>query len=266
MIRFAKGHGYGNDFLYVPADDVPAADEAALARQMCDRRLGIGADGLILYRTSADGVSMRLFNADGSRAEVSGNGVRGLAALLADSDADVRTTISVQTEGGLKVLQRTARDGIRQTFRAAMGLPRDIGRETLTVGGQPLEVVILSIGNPQAVVLGPLPDEATFMRLGAALEFHERFPERTNVEFVDVRGPADVHIRIWERGVGPSVSSGTGSCGSLVAAAAYGGAARSAQVTAEGGTQLVEWLDDSVYLTGWAEVVCAGNWLRPVPR
>lgn len=266
MIRFAKAHGYGNDFLYVPMDDATGVDEPELARQMCDRRHGIGADGLIVYR-QAQGVGwMRLFNADGSRAEVSGNGVRGLAALLTETESAVTLAVTIHTEGGIKHLQRTARAGSRQTFRASMGLPRDIGKEILQVGGESLEVIILNIGNPQAIVLGPLPDEETFTRLGAALEFHPRFPDRTNVEFVEVKGPSEVQIRIWERGVGPSVSSGTGSCASLVAAAQFGGVARVANVVAEGGTQLVEWLDDNVYLTGWAEVVCAGTWMREPPH
>lgn len=263
MIRFAKAHGYGNDFLYVPIDAAHGVDEPELARQMCDRRFGIGADGLVLYRPTDQGATMRLFNADGSRAEVSGNGVRGLAALLSQDGREQRLVI--ETEGGTKMLSPAGRDGTRQTFRAAMGLPRDIGRESIVVGDETVEVVVLNIGNPQAVILGPLPDDATFKRLGAALEFHPRFPDRTNVEFVEVESPTLVRIKIWERGVGPSVSSGTGSCASLVAAASYGGVSRTAHVAAEGGTQLVEWLDDSVYLTGWAEVVCEGDWLRELP-
>jgi diaminopimelate epimerase len=265
MIRFAKAHGYGNDFLYVLIDAVTGVDEPELARQMCDRRFGIGADGLVLYRPAADGAVMRLFNADGSRAEVSGNGLRGLAALLSN-DRQQPVPLTIETEGGTKRLAPTGQDGTRQTFRAAMGLPRDIGRETIVVGDEAIDLVVLNIGNPQAVVLGPLPNESTFLRLGAALEFHPRFPDRTNVEFVEVEGPTSIRIKIWERGVGPSVSSGTGSCASLVAAASFGGVSRTAHVVAEGGTQLVEWLDDSVYLTGWAEVVCVGDWLRELPR
>src|SRR5581483_8263461 len=110
-------------------------------------------------------------------------------------------------------------------------------------------------GNPQCVVLGPLPDAARFERLGPAIERHPMFPERTNVEFAHVESPSSVRILIWERGVGPTSSSGTGSCASLIAAAAFGGADRDATVIAPGGRQRVEWRDDSVYLTGWAEVI-----------
>ena len=120
----------------------------------------------------------------------------------------------------------------------------------------------MTFGNPQCVALGPLPDEARFNRLGPALEHHEIFPARSNVEFAQVESPDAVRILIWERGVGPTTSSGTGSCASLIAAAAYGGAGRDATVIAPGGQQRVEWRDDSVYLTGWAEVVVEGDWLR----
>jgi diaminopimelate epimerase len=119
----------------------------------------------------------------------------------------------------------------------------------------------MNFGNPQCVALGPLPDEARFQRLGPAIEHHELFPARTNVEFVAVDDAATIRILIWERGVGPTMSSGTGSCASLIAAAAYGGAARDAQVIAPGGAQRVSWREDSVYLTGWAEILFDGVWL-----
>jgi len=120
----------------------------------------------------------------------------------------------------------------------------------------------MSFGNPQCVVLGPLPDEARFSRLGPALEHHAIFPARSNVEFAHVEAPDRVRILIWERGVGPTTSSGTGSCASLIAAAAFGGAARDATVIAPGGQQRVEWRDEAVYLTGWAEILFEGEWLR----
>ena len=124
------------------------------------------------------------------------------------------------------------------------------------------DTVVLSMGNPQCILLDRLPDAERFLRLGAALERHPRFAEGTNVAFVQVDEPTTVRIAIWERGVGPTTSSGTGSCASLVAAAAFGGAARNADVIAPGGRQRVEWLEDNVYLTGWAEVLFDGDWLQ----
>lgn len=265
-MRFAKAHAYGNDFLYIRGNAVAAGVALdTLARELCDRHTGIGADGLMLYEPTPDGASMRLLNADGSRSEVSGNGVRGLAALLLRDDDRSDVPITIHSEGGIKRLIRTGREGSRQTFRAAMGLPADLREVDVTAAGESIRLAVMTFGNPQCVALGPLPDDERFHRLGPALEHHQMFPARSNVEFALVEAPDRVRILIWERGVGPTMSSGTGSCASLIAAAAYGGAARDAQVVAPGGTQRVEWRDDSVYLTGWAEVVVDGEWLRPAP-
>ena len=270
MLRFLKAHAYGNDFLYVRRDAVGGVALDALAREVCERHTGIGADGLIVYEPTPDGAAMDLFNADGSRSEVSGNGVRGLAAILLRHERQPGTApgtevVTIHTAGGVKRLTRTDRSGSRQTFRAAMGLPEGLRQIPISVAGESLQAAVMMFGNPQCVVLGPLPDEDRFRRLGPALEWHPMFPDRTNVEFAMVERPGAVQILIWERGVGPTTSSGTGSCASLIAAAAFGGAARDATVTAPGGSQRVEWRDDNVYLTGWAEVLVDGEWLRAEP-
>src|SRR5438874_4116309 len=260
-MRFSKAHAYGNDFLYVQAADVAGRAPDALARELCDRHTGAGADGLIVWERAAGGASMRLFNADGSRSEVSGNGVRGLAALLLRENPSTEDVeITIHSEGGVKHLVRTGRAGSRQTFRAAMGLPADLRQADVTAAGESLRIAVMTFGNPQCVALGTLPDRARFERLGPALERHEMFPDRTNVEFAHVEAPDVVRIVIWERGVGPTTSSGTGSCAALIAAAAFGGASRDAEVIAPGGRQRVEWRDDSVYLTGWAEVLYDATW------
>jgi len=175
-MKFSKAHAYGNDFLYVRAEDAAGRPHDALARELCDRHKGIGADGLIIYASEPDGASMRLFNADGSHSEVSGNGVRGLAALVLRHDLRPDRSITIHSEGGVKQLVRTAVEGTRQTFRAAMGSPVDLRQETLAVQGERVHLATMTFGNPQAVVLGPLPDEARFQRLGPALEHHDRFP------------------------------------------------------------------------------------------
>jgi diaminopimelate epimerase len=262
MIKFAKGHAYGNDFLYVLKRDIDGVALGRFAKDICDRHAGVGADGLIVYEQTAAGASMQLFNADGSRAEVSGNGVRALGALLSRADHRSRAELVIETEGGTKHLTRTSTDGTRQTFRASMGAPSHLRRTSMILGNESIELVTLNMGNPQAIILGPLPDDSRFQRVGSALERHPSFPEGTNVEFAVVEAPDRVRIRIWERGVGPTTSSGTGSCASLVAAAAYGGAGREAEVIAPGGSQRVEWREDAVYLTGWAEILCEGTWLR----
>ena len=262
MLPFIKAHAYGNDFLYVPEDQVARGDVAKWARRVCDRHRGIGADGLILYRLSADGAVMRLLNADGSPAEMSGNGLRGLAAILM-RDREGRgdsgqPSVAIDTTAGPRHLTLVGREDGRYVFAAEMGAPLDVHQRTLRAGGETLTVSVLSIGNPQCVILGPLPDDERFERLGPAIERHEAFPHGTNVEFASVETPHRVRIRIWERGVGPTESSGTGSCAAAIAAAAHGGAARTLEVIAPGGTQTVEWHDDGVRLTGWAEILCEG--------
>jgi diaminopimelate epimerase len=264
-MRFVKAHAYGNDFLFVKKSDVGRTSLASLARQLCDRHMGIGADGLAVYEEAGADVRTRLFNANGSQAEVSGNGVRALAALLLREDARPNAEVTVHTDAGPKRLTRLRQDGARQLFRAAMGLPTELRQVRVEIAGDAVPLVVLNMGNPQCVVLGPLPDDRRFRHLGSGLERHSMFPTGTNVEFVQVESPDRVRILIWERGVGPTASSGTGSCAALVAAASYGGAAREADVIAPGGRQRVEWRDDSVYLTGWAEVLCVGEWLRPLP-
>jgi diaminopimelate epimerase len=280
MLSVAKAHAYGNDFLFVPHDQAEGLDAHALARQMCARHTGIGGDGLILYTIAPDGTAqMRLYNADGSPSELSGNGLRCLAALVLhlrhttspDEDAPP-TQVRVDTDAGWKTLTLVARTGRRYTFRAAMGQPSNIARETLRVCGEPLIVTTLEVGNPQCVALvEELPDHARFHRFGPALAKHSRFIAGTNVEFAKVEAVNRVRILIWERGVGPTSASGTGACAAAVAAIAHGGAARDVDVIAPGGTQRVEWRDDGIYLTGWAEVVFEGQWIphadaAPGPR
>jgi len=266
MITFAKAHAYGNDFVYVRSSDVEGAVLAALARELCDRHTGVGADGLIVYESHFAAASMQLFNADGSRAEVSGNGVRALGALLLKDDDRPDAELAVRTNAGVRRLARVGRDGIRQTFRAFMGQPAEVRTlPPVEVAGETLRPTVLTMGNPHCVLVGPLPDRARFERLGAALERHDLFPNSTNVEFVEVSAPDHLRVLIWERGVGPTSSSGTGSCAALVAAASIGSAAREAEVSAPGGTQHVEWQTDGVYLTGWAEVLFVGEWFRSLP-
>jgi diaminopimelate epimerase len=259
-VRVSKAHAYGNDFLFVPAADA-GSEPASLARAMCHRHHGIGADGLIVYNLRARGATMQLFNADGSASELSGNGLRCLAALVVRTELlPPGTTVTIDTAAGPKTLELLAREGERYMFRAAMGRPEDVKQVEIAVDGEAVTASVLRMGNPQCVVLGPLPDDERFHRIGPALSTHSMFPKGTNVEFAHIEAPDRVRILIWERGVGPTTSSGTGSSASAVAAAAHGGAARTIDVVAPGGSQRVEWRDDGVYLIGWADVVLEGHW------
>jgi len=265
-MQIAKAHAYGNDFLYVEAQDVEGRDLPALARRLCVRHTGAGADGLIIYEPTPLGARMELFNADGSLAEISGNGLRGLAALVVHRRGNPEQVIpgaevAIETVAGPRTLTLVHREGSRCTFRADMGAPEELDRIALDAGGEVVTASVLSMGNPQCVVLGPLPSDERFERLGPAIERHPRFPRGTNVEFAEIVAPAHVRIRIWERGVGATASSGTGTCAAAVAAIAHGGAAPALTVSAPGGDQLVEWQGGPVTLVGWAEVVWQGTWV-----
>jgi diaminopimelate epimerase len=264
QVRVTKAHAYGNDFLFVPRNHAQG-EVPALARMLCDRHQGIGGDGLIVYEERPHGATMRLLNADGSPSELSGNGLRCLAALIAREQRLGRGAIvQVSTDAGEKTLELLERDGQRYTFRAALGHPENVRQEQIPVLGETINASVLRMGNPQCVILGELPRADRFNRLGPALATHAFFPAGTNVEFAHIETPTRLRILIWERGVGPTLASGTGASASAVAAAAHGGAARDVEVISPGGTQRVEWRGDGVYLTGWAELVFHGEWIREV--
>jgi diaminopimelate epimerase len=190
--------------------------------------------------------------------------VRGLAAILA-RDLGLGTggePIVVHADSGRKVLSLLGREGDQRfLFRANMGRVEDLRSVTLDVAGERTQATRLWMGNPQCVILAEL-DEARLHRLGPALQQHPAFPEGVNVEIAQAEGDRLVRILIWERGVGPTRSSGTGSCAAAVAAAHAGLTGRDVEVVAPGGSQRVEWHDDGVWLTGWAEILLDGHWLR----
>lgn len=266
-VQVAKAHAYGNDFLFVPMEQVEGLRLDHLSQRLCERHRGVGGDGVIYYAVAPDGTAqMKLINADGSLSELSGNGLRCLAALVLHQREAANMPpvhdVRVATDAGWKTLTLIGWQGSRYTFRAAMGQPERIARETLDVNGESIAVTTLAVGNPQCVQLvSELPSRERFNVLGPALSTHRRFPRGTNVEFAAVEAADRVRILIWERGVGPTEASGTGACASAIAAAAHGGASRDVEVIAPGGSQRVEWRDDGIYLTGWAEVVFDGRWV-----
>jgi diaminopimelate epimerase len=256
-LNIVKAHAFGNDFILLDESQLePGVDRRALAVSLCERHRGPGADGLIVYTPTPDGATMRLLNADGSRSEVSGNGVRCLAASLAEARgaSPGQATMAIETEAGTKRLELLARDGGRWTFRAAMGEPDGITDVDLHVAGTDVTAVTMKVGNPQCVVLGEVSQQR-LQTIAAGLAVHEHFPEGTNVELAEVVSPHRVRILIWERGVGPTEASGTGACAAAVAAIARGGAARDVQIESPGGVQRVEWTAEGLFLTGWAEII-----------
>ena len=255
-MKLIKSHAFGNDFLLVDRRDVADhRDHPALARAVCDRHRGIGADGLMIYDAAPDVVSMRLLNADGSPSEISGNGVRCLAAWIAASRGlRPGASIDIDTDAGVKVLHLLESSGHTYGFRAEMGHPEQIEQVSLSVGAQTVDAITLRVGNPQCVVLGEVTEQR-LRSVAAPLAVHPHFPQGTNVELATVDVPDRVRILIWERGVGPTEASGTGACAAAVAAIRFGGASRDVQVVSPGGTQRVEWTDEGLYLIGSAVLI-----------
>jgi diaminopimelate epimerase len=254
-IPFIKAHGAGNDFLLTWADRVTADDLPAIARAICNRHTGIGADGWILIRDT----SIRLFNADGSEAEISGNGTRCAAAVLIVSGR-AASEVTISTGAGPKNLRLMERSGRHFLFEMDMGRP--VFREhqvhfLLPLRSGAREVTILDVGNPQcaAFVTQFPPDWDT---IAAEMEAHPHFPKRTNVSFVRSIDEHTIEARFYERGVGVTLSSGTGSTGAAVAAILRKVAVSPVRVLTGGDPLEVRW-GDSVYLTGPAEIIGTGE-------
>jgi diaminopimelate epimerase len=256
-IPFTKAHGAGNDFLLSQADQVPPGDFAAMARAICNRHTGIGADGWILIR----GATIRLFNSDGSEAGISGNGTRCAAAVLLSDSAAEQPEVIITTGAGPKRLRLVERNGRRFVFEMDMGRPvfyQHQIRFLLPLAGGTREVTILDVGNPQcAVFVDQFP--ADWESVGAGIERHPHFPQRTNVSFVRSVDRHTIEARFYERGAGVTLSSGTGSTGAAVAAILRNVAASPVTILTPAGEPLTLRWDDSVYLSGPAEIVGSGE-------
>jgi diaminopimelate epimerase len=277
-VPFAKAHGLGNDFILI--DEAHCPPEAApWARRLCDRHAGIGGDGVLVYRVKKEKVAigMRLINADGSDAEISGNGVRCLAAFAVRKGWMPPRHV-VETVVGPRDVEVAALGGSR--FRVATDLgpaildshriPVTLDPPTETVvdhplqaAGRPVSVTATSLGNPHcAVFLGAVADDETIAALGPALESHPFFPRKTNVEFVTVKARDALRVRFWERGVGPTRASGTGAASAAVAAMLKGLTGRRVDVECDGGVLEVEWPEGGmVRQVGEVEVLFEGEWL-----
>ena len=262
-IPFVKAHACGNDFLIVEESDADQ-NHRELARRLCKRNTSVGADGIEFLHRRADGsYFLRLINADGSEAELSGNGTRCVAAWLAYSE-QVREVV-LHTHGGPRACSVVRADGTRFEIESEMGVPRAVERtiELPTMGA--VIGVEVNIGNPHFVVFVDddrfEADGRSWQHVGEAICTSPLFPNGTNVEFVHRVSKNKIEIRIYERGVGPTSSSGTGTCASATAAIAMHGAARQLTVDAPGGSQQVVWPADNavMQLTGPAEIICWGG-------
>ncbi len=263
-ISFVKAHACGNDFLVVE-ESAAAQRHAALARLLCARHTGVGADGIEFLDRRGDGsLFLRLFNADGSEAELSGNGTRCVAAWLAMSEG--REAVEFGTHGGVRRCRVVSREGGAWSIESAMGVPR-VMRRSIRIEGvaDVIEGAMVNVGNPHFVVFPEQEDfgshRMTWEALGARVSGDPMFRFGTNVEFVRVLGPEEIAFRIFERGCGPTMSSGTGTCAAAAAAMVVRGTARALTAAAPGGVQQVQWRENAaeMLLTGPAEIVCTGE-------
>lgn len=273
-LPFTKMHGIGNDYVYVDAFKQRVADPAAVARQVSPRHTGVGADGLILIAPStiAD-CRMEMYNADGSRSEMCGNGIRCVAKYAYDHGLTRANPMRVETDAGIKTLVLEVRNGRVERATVDMGAPILDGPRIpvaaegrvidapLEVAGQIYRVTCVSMGNPHCVTF---VDEVAPLKLdeiGPRFEHHAFFPRRVNTEFVRVDGPRELTMRVWERGSGETAACGTGACAVLVAAVLNEHCEREATVHLPGGDLRIEWraADDHVYMTGSATEVFSGE-------
>ena len=275
-MRFTKMHGLGNDYVYVNGFDEQVDDPAALARAVSDRHFGIGGDGLILILPSnkAD-CRMRMFNADGSEAQMCGNGIRCVAKYVYDHDIARRTTLNVETLAGILNLDLFVAKGGVERVRVKMGEPRlqrsqipmqgapgEVINEPLRVDGATFDVTAVSMGNPHCVVFVADADGFDVARWGPHFEHHDVFPEGVNTEFIQVHDRESFSMRVWERGSGETLACGTGASAAAVACHLNGRTDRRVTAHLLGGPLELEWQasDNQVLMTGPAVEVFSGEW------
>lgn len=276
-MKFTKMQGIGNDYVYVNCLQETIENPSELAKKISDRHYGVGSDGLIMINPSdkAD-FEMEMYNADGSRGEMCGNGIRCVAKYVYDYGLTDKTSISVETLAGIKYLDLTVEDGKVVLVKVDMGKPmlrpeevpvvsekEEVIDEPITVDGQEYRMTCVSMGNPHAVVfIDQDVKEFPLETVGVKFENHERFPKRVNTEFVNVLDCHTAQMRVWERGSGETLACGTGACAVAVACALNGLTEDEVTVKLLGGDLQIKWdrEKNTVYMTGSAEVVFDGEW------
>jgi diaminopimelate epimerase len=270
LIPFTKAHACGNDFLIVREEVTAGIDHAELARRLCERNTGVGADGLELFAwTGPQSARIRLYNADGSIAEISGNGTRCVAVYMAHArDSKPGDRLEIETDAGLRIchVDSITSSGIFSAdVTTGMGAPLFASRTVTIPGGVQIAGADVSTGNPHFVIVVDnsdfTVDRQRWQSIGQQIGMHPDFPYGTNVEFVRIIDENEIEIRIFERGVGPTNSSGTGSAASATSAIALHKCASPLQVVAPGGAQTVEWngTGTELFLTGPAALIAHGE-------
>ena len=275
-MHFVKVQGLGNDFVVVNAmtENLPAG-LPELARRVCDRYFGIGADGLVLlHKSDVADLRMQIINSDGSEAEMCGNAIRCVAKYAYEQKLITKTKIQVETLAGIKIPELILENGAVKYVRVDMGEPileraeipmlGSAGRvlaEALEVGSEIFKVTAVSMGNPHCLIF--VDELASFpvATIGPQIEIHSVFPRKTNVEFIEVLNRQEVRMKVWERGAGETMACGTGACATAVAAVLNGLTEREVTVHLTGGDLFIEWAENNhIYMTGPAEEVFTGSY------
>ncbi len=275
-MEFTKMHGCGNDYVYIDGakEKIAPEDKEAFVRRVSDRHFGVGGDGVIFINPAKEAdFEMEMYNADGSRAEMCGNGIRCVAKFVYDKGLTDKTDISVISCGKVKYLHLFLQDGQVDMVRVNMGAPeltaalvpvvcerQQAVDETIHVQGQDYKMTCVSMGNPHAVVFMDGVKELDIEQIGPHFENHERFPRRTNTEFVEVLDRQTVLMRVWERGTGETLACGTGACATVVACVLNGLTQETVTVKLLGGELKITWDREAnlVYMTGPAATVFEG--------
>jgi len=277
MKKFTKWQGCGNDFVLFDCLQDDIEDYASVARKVCDRHYGVGADGILVVLPSAQAdFRMRIFNTDGSEAEMCGNGIRCFARYLYDFGLTKETRFTVETGAGILVPEIVLEGGKVKGIKVDMGEPHLLGEEipvvgfdgskvidkSMSVDGQEYHFTAVSMGNPHCVIFVDDAENFPIYELGHKFEEHALFPKKTNTEFVEVKDRQHVRMRVWERGAAVTLACGTGSCATVVAGILNGKLDRdvATEVELDGGKLSIHWANDNhVFMTGPAELVFSGE-------
>ena len=275
MIKFTKMHGLGNDYVYIDAINQKIEKEEKLAKFVSNRNFGIGSDGLILIcKSNIADFKMKMFNSDGSEAEMCGNGIRCVGKFVYDKGLTNKTTIKIETLAGIKTLILNTKEGKVETVRVDMGEPileaekipvisteKPVKNLELEAEGKKFKFTCVSMGNPHAITIVENTKEFDVEKYGKILEIDKAFPKKANIEFAQIIDKNNIKMRVWERGAGETLACGTGSCATAVACNLNGLTDRNVKIELLGGTLNIEWneKDNHIYMTGPAVTVFDGE-------
>lgn len=275
MIKFTKMHGLGNDYVYIDATNQKIENESSLAQFVSNRHFGIGSDGLILIcKSEIADFKMRMFNSDGSEAEMCGNGIRCVGKFVYDKGLTNKTTVKIETLAGIKTLILNTKNEKVETARVDMGEPileaekipvisteKPVKNLELEAENQKFKFTCVSMGNPHAITIVENTKEFDVEKYGKVLEIDKAFPKKANIEFAQIVDRQNINMRVWERGAGETLACGTGACATAVACNLNGLTDRKVNIELLGGTLNIEWneTDNHVYMTGPAVTVFDGE-------